>query len=722
MDKGQYKYLALCFFLAGVIIIVFIQFISGQNTDRLILGNNRLVSEAKIQNDLKQLQTEILTVESDIRGAVITEDSSYLNGVGFKLASIEKNMPSLFARLTDTITGQEVNRLRSYVDDKIKFTKEVLQVYKNGGKASAEAFINTGKGQMLRDSIIHTINIIDANRQAHAQQLITLIEGSGIRARFWGFSLAVIACIACILAFLYVVNKGRQQQRSITLLNESEKRIKEAAQVKEQFLANMSHEIRTPMNAILGFTNLLKKTELTPHQLQYVDYIYSSGENLLILINDILDLSKIEAGMMNIEEAPFSLNGLISSVEIMFREKALAKGLVFKIDVDPTIPDTLNGDAVRLTQILVNLLSNAVKFTEKGEVELTVRAENINTQPILISFSVKDTGVGVADDKRNSIFNRFQQAEAQTTRRYGGTGLGLSIVKQLVDLQSGTIEVYSTVEQGSEFVVVLPFTSAAQASIDETAAVTEIRPQLPGITMLVAEDNQMNQQLIHHLMKQWGVNFRLVNNGSEALQELKHHRFSMILMDIQMPVMDGYAATQAIRNDLKLDVPIIAMTAHAMPGEKERCLSFGMNDYISKPVRETELYAILQLYAVPVSNQCSREPVIKLNYLRELSMGDTGFENTIIRQFIIQVPVELTALHQAIESGDAQQIKSLAHGMKSSVSYLGLNDRLHPLLHRIEIEAVNGSRNPHFREDFEEVKRVCEQAVDEARDLMQAVA
>ena len=722
MGKGQYKYLALCFFLAGVIIIVFIQFISSQNTDRLILGNNRLVSEAKIQNDLKQLQTEILTVESDIRGAVITEDSSYLIGVEFKLASIEKNMPLLFARLNDTISGPDVSRLQSYVNDKIAFTKLALQVYKNEGKVGAEAVINTGKGQMLRDSIIHAINSIDTNRQAHAQQLISLIEGSGIRARFWGFSLAVIACIACILAFLYVVNKGRQQQRSITLLNESEKRIKEAAQVKEQFLANMSHEIRTPMNAILGFTNLLKKTELTPHQLQYVDYIYSSGENLLILINDILDLSKIEAGMMNIEEAPFSLNGLISSVEIMFREKALAKGLVFKIDVDPTIPDTLNGDAVRLTQILVNLLSNAVKFTEKGEVELTVRAENINTQPILISFSVKDTGVGVADDKRNSIFNRFQQAEAQTTRRYGGTGLGLSIVKQLVDLQSGTIEVYSTVEQGSEFVVVLPFTSAAQASIDETAPVTEIRPQLPGITILVAEDNQMNQQLIHHLMKQWGVNFRLVNNGSEALQELKHHRFSMILMDIQMPVMDGYAATQAIRNDLKLDVPIIAMTAHAMPGEKERCLSFGMNDYISKPVRETELYAILQLYAVPVSNQCSREPVIKLNYLRELSMGDTGFENTIIRQFIIQVPVELTALHQAIESGDVQQIKSVAHGMKSSVSYLGLNDRLHPLLHRIEIEAVNGSRNPHFKEDFEEVKRVCEQAVDEARDLMQAVA
>jgi signal transduction histidine kinase/CheY-like chemotaxis protein len=641
-----------------------------------------------------------------------------MRGVDTELASINKYMELLKTALADSITSADVTLLHSLVTDKLRFTNTIIEKYKTEGALSAQAFINTGRGQSLRDSILLVINNIDTNRQKHTKQVIADIEASGVKARFWGFSLAVIACIACMLAFLYVVNKGRQQQRSIALLNESEKKIKEAAHVKEQFLANMSHEIRTPMNAILGFTNLLKKTELNPHQHQYVEYIYSSGENLLTLINDILDLSKIEAGMMNIEEAPFSLNGLIDSVDIMFREKATAKGLHFKIDIDPSIPDTLNGDAVRLTQVLINLLSNAIKFTEKGEVGLSVEVVDAAAHPLLLRFRVKDTGVGVPADKRKTIFDRFQQAEAQTTRRYGGTGLGLSIVKQLVDLQGGAIELNSTVGHGSEFIVSLQFTPVADHTVSHAAPIAELRPQLPGIKILVAEDNQMNQQLIQHLMKQWGVSFRLVNNGSEAIEALKHSSFSMILMDVQMPVIDGYAATQAIRKELKLDVPIVAMTAHAMPGEKERCLSYGMTDYISKPVRETELYAILQLYATPVTPNEEDDKMVNLDYLRELSMGDTEFENTIIRQFIIQVPEELASLQEAIERHDPQQIKSIAHGMKSSVAYLGLNDRLHPFLHRMEVEAVSGDTT-HFEEDYKEVKRVCEQAIVEARDLVQ---
>jgi CheY-like chemotaxis protein len=363
-------------------------------------------------------------------------------------------------------------------------------------------------------------------------------------------------------------------------------------------------------------------------------------------------------------------------------------------------------------------LSNAIKFTEKGEVGLSVEVVDAAAHPLLLRFRVKDTGVGVPADKRKTIFDRFQQAEAQTTRRYGGTGLGLSIVKQLVDLQGGAIELNSTVGHGSEFIVSLQFTPVADHTVSHAAPIAELRPQLPGIKILVAEDNQMNQQLIQHIMKQWGVSFRLVNNGSEAIEALKHSSFSMILMDVQMPVIDGYAATQAIRKELKLDVPIVAMTAHAMPGEKERCLSYGMTDYISKPVRETELYAILQLYATPVTPNEEDDKMVNLDYLRELSMGDTEFENTIIRQFIIQVPEELASLQEAIERHDPQQIKSIAHGMKSSVAYLGLNDRLHPFLHRMEVEAVSGDTT-NFEEDYKEVKRVCEQAIVEARDLVQ---
>jgi CheY-like chemotaxis protein/HPt (histidine-containing phosphotransfer) domain-containing protein/anti-sigma regulatory factor (Ser/Thr protein kinase) len=481
----------------------------------------------------------------------------------------------------------------------------------------------------------------------------------------------------------------------------------------------MSHEIRTPMNAILGFTNLLKRSELSSQQVQYVDYIYSSSQNLLTLINDILDLSKIEAGMMQIEQAPFSLNGLISSVKVMFQEKATQKGLLFNISVDPSIHDTLSGDPVRLTQILINLLSNAIKFTDKGFVHLNIFPVRQSADLIELQFSIKDSGVGIAPAKKKAIFERFQQAEAETTRRFGGTGLGLAIVKQLVDLQGGSIEVNSEAGKGSEFIVNLPFRPVYDYAESFALSPEQVQNPISNSRILVAEDNLMNQQLIRHLMKQWQMNYVIVNNGREAVDILKREKFAAVLMDIQMPELDGYDATQMIRHDLKLDVPIIAMTAHAMSGEKERCLSFGMNDYISKPVKEAELYSILQQYCIDSEPIDENEQVVNLQYLRELSLGDAEFENAIIRQFIVQVPEELGLLHEAVVKKNRQQIKSIAHGMKSSVAYLGLTERLIANLNRMEMEAVSDTTD-HFDEDFEMVKKVCEQAVQEARHLLNA--
>jgi signal transduction histidine kinase/CheY-like chemotaxis protein/HPt (histidine-containing phosphotransfer) domain-containing protein len=717
------KYLALWFFIIGVTLIVFIQFITAENVQRLTKGNHRLLEEVNIQNHLRRLESDVLTVESDIRGAIITNDRGHIRDVNTKIGNIRSELAVIRRRLTVPQTRTLVDTLGHLVEEKIRFSYEILGAFDRGGKNAGEAVINSGRGHDLRDSIDAVVYHLDGIRQDKLKDIMGGIERNGERARFMGLGLAIIACASCMLAFFYVVNKGRQQERMIQMLNESEKRIKEGALIKEQFLANMSHEIRTPMNAILGFTNLLRRSSLTSQQQQYVDYIYSSSQNLLTLINDILDLSKIEAGMMHIEQTPFSLNGLVGSVQVMFQDKAVQKGLQFTINVDPFIHDTLSGDPVRLTQVLINLLSNAIKFTERGFVHFEVVALSQTDEQVMLQFRIKDSGVGIAPEKKNTIFDRFQQAEAETTRKFGGTGLGLAIVKQLIDLQGGTIHVESEVGKGSEFLVRLPFRPLHNYTESLARPADEVHHPLQGMRILVAEDNAMNQQLIRHLMQQWQMDYQLVNNGREAVEALRNGKYAAVLMDIQMPLMDGYDATRVIRSELHLDLPIIAMTAHAMSGEKERCLSFGMNDYISKPIKEGELYGILQHYCQQMEPATTNHPpVVNLDYLRELSLGDSEFENAIIRQFIVQVPEELTLLHEAVEAGNLLQIKSIAHGMKSSVAYLGLTERLTPFLHRMEVEAVTNNGELHFREDYQEIRKVCEQAVNEARSLLSASA
>lgn len=722
MRRHHLKYLTLWLFIGGVVAIVFLQFLTGNNINKLIEGNKRLLNEVSIQNDLRKLESDVLTVESDIRGVIMSGDTAYLAEVHQKIYNIQNELSALDGTLAQGNTADEIKRLDSLVHKKIAFSYQILNAYKTNGKEGGERVINTGRGKEIRDSIVLVTAQLDGLRQTSLRQIIGSIERNGIKARTWGIILAAIAGIACLLTFLHVLNIGREQRRMIVQLNRSERKIKESATIKEQFLANMSHEIRTPMNAILGFTNLLKKTRLDSSQGQYVNFIHSSGENLLTLINDILDLSKIEAGMMSLEKAPFSLNGLIASVDIMFREKAKQKGLQFSVHVDPTIHDTLSGDPIRLTQILINLLSNAVKFTEKGFVRLLVKEADHTADEVQLQFTIQDSGIGIAPEKKAAIFERFQQAEAATTRRFGGSGLGLSIVKQLVQLQRGSIDVDTEWGKGAAFTVTLPFTPVYDYEVTYAVPAKDIDLTVKSIQILIAEDNVMNQQLIHHLMRHWQLDYTLVNNGAEAIAALKEKEYSLVLMDIQMPEMDGYAATLYIRNELQLNVPIVAMTAHAMAGEKERCLSYGMNEYISKPIKETELYAVIEQLAQqsPVFGT-PQQNLVNLDYLHELSMGDAEFENAIIRQFIVQIPEELTLLKEAIEIENLTQIKGLAHGMKSSVAYMGLTDRLHPYLQRMEAEAVNKPEQPHFMEDFEQVEAICLQALIEAKQMQVAV-
>jgi CheY-like chemotaxis protein len=481
----------------------------------------------------------------------------------------------------------------------------------------------------------------------------------------------------------------------------------------------MSHEIRTPMNSIIGFTSLLRRTDLSPAQREYVQNIHSASDNLLTLVNDILDLSKIEAGMLQLEETRFSLRSMVSSVGAMFTEKIKEKKLQFSVHFDQEVPDILSGDAVRLTQILVNLISNAVKFTEAGRIDLSIEVVRATETGVRLRITVADTGIGISPEKQKTVFDRFHQAEAETTRRYGGTGLGLSIVKQLVEMQNGTIHLESEPGKGAAFRVELDYRLPDLAQLySEALAEQEEQVPLQEIRVLIAEDNPMNQQLVRHLMKSWSIDYHIVNNGAEAVEALKKADYSIVLMDIQMPEMDGYTATSVIRNELGLDVPVIAMTAHAMVGEKEKCLQLGMNDYVSKPIKETILYNIIARHAQHISGHNGAVlKHIRLEYLHQLSGNDPKFEKEILEQFLQQVPEEIGQLEEHISANDFDMVRRTAHSLKSTVGYVGLADELHPYLEKIEKDAVVEEAR-FFQEHLDPVKQKCRQAMTEVKSLL----
>ncbi len=717
MLQTRFKYLVLIIFLASVVLIVFLQYNSGNSIKSLIQDNQSLLSELQIKTKLQNFQTDIIFSETALRDLVTNDDPGHSRELNRELEAIKHELIEIDKTIRPTSELRLLDQLNFLVTEKLENSNQVMNILNQRGKDSALAFIRTLRGRTIRDSLIQTISLINESRRQALSDISTSVNTNGVKAKSWGIILALVACLASLIAFWYLVVQGQRQQKLIKTLDTSEKKLKEASKIQEQFVANISHEIRTPMNAILGFAGLLQKTGLDKNQHEYVRSIRSSAENLLTIINDILDLSRIESGMMHIERLPFNLRELLDSLVTMMNVKAKSRHLYLITEIDQSIPQILKGDAVRLTQILINLLSNALKFTHEGGVSIKAECAEKKDEMTSVRFIISDTGIGIETAKQKTIFERFHQAQPETTRRYGGTGLGLSIVRQLVEIQNGTISIDSTPGEGSVFTVVLPYQISNETTDALPSPVLVAEPLLKKIKILVAEDNPMNQKLLQYLLAQWQIDFDAVHNGAEAVSvlEQKPGDYAMVLMDIQMPEMDGYMATEKIRHDLHLQIPVIAMTAHALAGEKEKCLGSGMDDYISKPLNEEELYKLINKYAQ--SNSPNDTSVIDLEYLKILSKGDEVFEKNMIRSFSVQMPEELNRLKSSIIDKNYEQIGSIAHNMKSTLSFMGLN-QLTPLLQQIEQECTKQNGITRINDNFILISATCQLAITEARELI----
>lgn len=503
-------------------------------------------------------------------------------------------------------------------------------------------------------------------------------------------------------------------------LLEAKIKAENAVKSKQQFLSNMSHEIRTPLNSIIGFTKVILKTDLTEKQRKYLTAIKISGDTLIVLVNDILDLAKVDAGKMVFEKAPFRLALSISAMLHLFEAKIQEKNLELEVHYDVNIPEVLEGDSTRLHQIIINLVSNAIKFTNKGKIAVSVRKLFEDQENVTLEFSVGDTGIGIEKGDLDIIFENFQQAHTTTSKKFEGTGLGLAIVKKLVETQGGSIQVQSEVGKGSVFSFVLNFKKTTKEVDYQDDIIEFVENDFKNSKVLIVEDVEFNQLLVKGLLDEFGFISDIATNGKRATEKLEKETYDVILMDLQMPEMDGFQATTYIRDVLKLKIPIIALTADVSTVDIEKCRAVGMDDYISKPINEQILYnkIVAQMKKIIALNeeneiekaQNAESVYVNFNFLQKITNSNPKLSNELIAVFLKQTPPLVKIMEDCLINKDYEKLKAAVHRMVPSLDIIDSSADMESIAKRIQEEA-------HTLEFSEELQNLVKQLVNACKEI-----
>ncbi len=595
----------------------------------------------------------------------------------------------------------------------------------------------TRKDQMIMDQIRDLIRKMEEAEVDAYSERATEARNTAEKTKNITTGFVVIAFALLLVLGYVIINDISRSNRFRKLLSEAKAKAERLARVKDEFLANMSHEIRTPITAIIGFTEQMEKTRLSEEQEQYLKVIRNSSQHLYAIINDVLDHSKLESGTLKFEQVPFRIREVIDDVLVSFREKALEREVELREEVAEEVPEVLLGDPVRFKQVLFNLVGNALKFTEKGYVKVGANVGEQEKKRVFLEVEVEDTGVGIPEDKQDDIFENFSQLDTTSTRKYGGSGLGLTISRKLVELQGGSIDVNSTVGEGSVFTFRIPYKAGQESDLRSAESKSEQKNLglMTGLKALVVDDEHYNRMLIKTVLQKWGMVVTDVDNGGEALKKVEERSFDLVLMDIQMPEMSGIEAARRIKKlENGAGIPVIALTAGISKEEIQRGYEAGMADHLLKPFKEDDLYnKLLQLLelgessvvSIPGKKEEAEESAfeedreVDLGPLYELADGDVTFVREMVGTFLRDSGETLEALEKAFDNGQVEGVGRRAHKLASPCRHLGLKalakelkaiethckeeGTLEPINTRVrkvirEMEKIRGALEQKFRE------------------------
>ncbi|MBL7729702.1 MAG: response regulator [Chitinophagaceae bacterium] len=677
--KGPGRFfLWIALLTAGLLFSITVaQIVTQKSLSRLRIGNMQATSAIMMNNRLQ----EMVNLAFELETAILTEKQpgrlAARSGIRDSLARLEYNIGILEKTWPDSSLSVTLQKLAGFVKSQIAISFSVIKAADEKDSRLHARLADTLRSNHSGDSIYTSAISFQKQLEQNLNRTTTRNSDVAIQLSFLNRLLAGVALLAILILATIIIRRQVKQLALIRDLEAARKAALQSAEAKDQFLANMSHEIRTPLNAIKGFGRILSQTPLTEEQQQYASLIAKASRNLLAIVNDILDFSKIEAGNLILQKLKFSLHEVIREVELMFKQQAAEKGLILTVTGLQNLPVAVQGDPERLRQILVNLIGNAIKFTTKGKVILSLKVEAAEQAVYKIGFSVTDSGPGIPAGKMQLIFERFEQLDYSYTRQQSGTGLGLAITKKLVEAMDGRLTVGSEVGKGSTFNVVLPFAKVKNEPGPETIAGAARLPgsiTLQGVRVLVAEDNKMNQLLVKNILAKYAAEVEIEENGENALAAVVKKSYDIVLMDVQMPGMDGITATKKLREQAGSVIPVIAMTAHVLPGERTRCLEAGMNDFLSKPLDEDVLIEMITKYCKANGDDTDgKAPAemaggINISYLHMVCGNDREKIKRVLAELQKQIPAEIEMLRKSIIRPDDMELKRSCHHLRSTLS------------------------------------------------------